>query len=108
MAKKSAHIEVVWTNIAENQLKGIVDYWIDNNQSSSYSEQLIEAIWERIEVLCVFPESAKSTGFKDIRNAILGHYSILYRKYKNQLVILAIWDNRDDPEKFKRLLLKLK
>lgn len=85
MAKKSAHIEVVWTNIAENQLKGIVDYWIDNNQSSSYSEQLIED-----------PQSHPWP---------LQH---LYRKYKNQLVILAIWDNRDDPEKFKRLLVKLK
>lgn len=104
MAKKKTKLEVVWTGTAEILLESILSFWIEKNQSIEYAEKLVSQIWERIDHLSTYPQSAKQSDFKNTRISILGHFSILYQVRNNQLIITAIWDNRDDPKKLNRIL----
>ena len=104
MAKKQRDIEVIWTSTAEKQLFHIIDYWTDRNQSTSYSEKLLKAIWKKIEIIKDFPNSSRATDFPNTRNAVLGHFSILYKLKPGEIIITAIWDNRDNPKKLLEIL----
>jgi len=106
MAQRKVQLEIVWTHAAEIQFQSILEYWLDRNQSPTYSQKLAEAIWDRIEFLREYPESAKLADYPQTRNAVLGHYSIIYKIQDNTLYISAIWDNRDNPKKLIRLLKK--
>lgn len=100
MAKK----EIVWTQTAALQRRIILEYWNENNNSTSYSEKLIMLIKKRLLNLSNYPQSGKRSNFISTRVTSLGHYSIYYRIHKQQLVITGFWDNRQDPKKLHKLL----
>lgn len=104
MAQRKIRLEVVWTHTAEAQFQFILEYWLERNLSPVFPLKLAEAIWDRIEFLRKYPESAKLTDFPQTRNAVLGHFSILYKVSDNSLIIMAIWDNRDNPDKLLSLM----
>jgi hypothetical protein len=39
------------------------------------------------------------TDYPDTRESAMGHFSIYYKMTKDQLIITAFWDNRQDPKK---------
>jgi len=41
----------------------------------------------------------KEIGHKDVRSISMGHYSILYKFNSERIIIVAFWDNRQDPRK---------
>ena len=47
MAKR----EVVWTETAAKQRRIILEYWIENNNTTDYSEKLIVEIHRRLDTL---------------------------------------------------------
>lgn len=48
----------------------------------------------------------RATDFKDVRVAALGHFSIYYKVKDQQIIIVAFWDNRQDPVKLMKILAK--
>jgi len=102
MAKRN----VIWTKTADIQFNGILAYWVQKNNSNSYSLKLLKFVSERINQIAKFPYLYKSSNFKNHRVAPLGNFSIYYKITNKQIIITAFWDNRQDPEKLLRVLRK--
>jgi hypothetical protein len=41
-----------------------------------------------------------------IRESAMGHFSIYYKTSPNQIIVMAFWDNRQDPKKLLKIILK--
>lgn len=91
--------KIIWTRTADIQLVGILEYWVKRNKSNKYSIKLLKLVVDRTNQIANNPESFKITDFKDIRVTSLGNYSIYYKTTKNEVIISAFWDNRQDPKK---------
>ncbi|MFV7234579.1 MULTISPECIES: type II toxin-antitoxin system RelE/ParE family toxin [Flavobacterium] len=97
---------VVWTDTAVRQRRKILSYWTKRNKSSTYSKKLIYEILERVQFLIKNPEIYITTNLIDIRTSTLGHYNIFYKTTKKDLIVVAFWDNRQNPKKLLQLLKK--
>lgn len=101
MAKRT----VVWTKTADIQFVGVLEYWVKRNRSNTYSKKLIRLVDKRTKQIAQSPFIYKSTNFKDIRVASMGHFSIFYKVYDEQVIVTAFWDNRQDPKKLLKILM---
>jgi plasmid stabilization system protein ParE len=90
--------EIVWTKIAQTQRRAILAFWNEKNGNTTYAQKLIIEIRERLETLCIHPNSGKKTLFKNTRVAAMGHYSIFYQVHQRKLIITGFWDNRQNPK----------
>jgi plasmid stabilization system protein ParE len=95
---------VIWTSVANRQLRETLHYWKIRNGSNSYPKKILKLINTRISVILKHPESYKTTPFIETRISAMGHFSILYKFRNNQLIITSFWDNRQDPDKLYELL----
>tara|TARA_R100000789_G_C2987675_1_gene145211 strand:- start:106 stop:267 length:162 start_codon:yes stop_codon:yes gene_type:complete len=46
----------------------------------------------------------KATDFKDVRVASLGNFSIYYKVLNKHIIIVAFWDNRQNPKELLTIL----
>lgn len=97
---------VVWTATAARQRREVLKYWTTRNGSSQYAEKLIRLTADHIQIILTHPQSFKSTTFPGTRESALSHYSIYYKLIKDQLIITAFWDNRQDPKKLLKVISK--
>ena len=81
-----------------------MDYWRQRNKSNTYSKKLNELFKESIKIVLDFPQIGKVTDDTKARIKIVRDYSIIYEETETQILILAIWDNRQDPDKLKKIL----
>jgi plasmid stabilization system protein ParE len=95
MAKES----VVWTDTAQRQRREVLKYWTLRNGSTRYAEKLIRLIKVRIKFIVENPDAGKMTNHPETRVTAMGNFSIYYRVIKGQIIIMAFWDNRQDPDK---------
>lgn len=100
MAKKT----VVWTETAAKQRREILRYWTVRNGSATYAKKLIKLISARVKVIKTNPEAFKFTVFPGTRISAMGHFSILYKISKTQIIVTSFWDNRQDPGKLLEIL----
>jgi len=100
MAKRN----VIWTRTADLQFVGILEYWVKRNKSNTYSKKLIKLVSERTKQIAEKPLIYKTTDFKDTRVASLGNFSIYYKITDKNIIITALWDNRQDPKKLLKIL----
>lgn len=100
MAEKS----VIWTETAVRQRREILKYWTVRNGSTRYAEKLIQLIRQRIQVILENEFAGKSTNHNNTREAAMGNFSIFYRIENDKIIIMAFWDNRQDPDKLLEIL----
>lgn len=100
MAKKS----VVWTETAVRQRREILKYWTVRNGSTQYTEKLIRIIYQRIQIILENEFAGKSTNHHKTREAAMGNFSIFYRVERDKIIIMAFWDNRQNPDKLLEIL----
>lgn len=95
---------VVWTATAANQRREVLKYWTKRNGSVQYAEKVIRLTANQIQIILAHPESFKSTIYPGTRESALGHFSIYYKLTKENLIITAFWDNRQDPKKLLEII----
>ncbi|MEM0519034.1 MULTISPECIES: type II toxin-antitoxin system RelE/ParE family toxin [Aequorivita] len=100
MAKRN----VIWTRTADLQFVGILEYWVNRNKSNTYSKKLLKLVSERTKQIAEQPLIFKVTDFTDTRVASLGNFSIFYKFNDKEIIITAIWDNRQNPKKLLKIL----
>jgi len=67
--------KVVWSERAQKEKLKILDFWIQQNKSTSYSEKLNSVIEETLELLKNHPEIGRKTDIgEDIRMKFIGDY----------------------------------
>lgn len=95
---------VVWSRRAQSDRKQILDYWRNRTKSNSYSVKLNELFKESVKIIIDFPQIGKPTDIGDARIKIVKDYLIIYEETEKQILILTIWDSRQNPEEFKKVV----
>jgi plasmid stabilization system protein ParE len=93
--------EIEWSERAKNELFEILYYWTKRNKSKTYSEKLNGLVLEAVEVVAEAPETGVPTKFINVRIKIVRDYLVYYRIHNQSIEILAIWDSRRNPKKFR-------
>ncbi|WP_372919836.1 type II toxin-antitoxin system RelE/ParE family toxin [Salegentibacter sp.] len=93
--------KIVWSTAANNDLLEILEYWNLRNQSKTYSKRLLKEFNLIIKLLQKFPELGIKTNRKNLRIKIFKAYKIFYEIGEYSIVILRIWDTRQNPNKLK-------
>ena len=96
--------QVIWSLSAQNDKKEILDYWKQRNKSNTYSKKLNELFKESIKIILDFPQIGKVTDDTKARIKIVRDYLIIYEETETQILILTIWDSRQDSDKLKKIL----
>lgn len=104
MAKR----KVIWTETAANQRREILKYWSTRNKSTTYAEKLIQLSSNHLKVISKNPKAFKETEIESIFESAMGHFSIYYKIMPNEIIVMAFWDNRQDPKKLFKLILAKK
>ena len=96
---------IIWSRRAQSDRIEIFKYWNKRNKSNLYSKRLNGLFKEAVNLIAQYPKIGKPTDDHTARIKIVGDYLIIYEMdEKEQLLILTIWDSRQNPERLKRIL----
>jgi len=96
---------IIWSRRAQNDRIEIFKYWNERNKSNLYSKKLYGLFIEAVKLIAEYPEIGTPTDNKNARIKIVKDYLIIYEmEEKEQLLILTIWDSRQNPERLKKIL----
>jgi plasmid stabilization system protein ParE len=94
-----AQRKIVWTETAAMQRRLILEYWLQRNQSPTYSLKLLKLSNEKANKIAENPLLYKSASFPDTHVAAMGHFSLFYKITEESIIVTAFWDNRQEPRK---------
>jgi len=89
---------VIWTPLASQIFQCVLLYYYRKTGSKTFSAKLNEKIQKDIRLLERHPFLGKPTEFDTIRVLSEGNYRIIYQVNEKDIVILMIWDNRQNPD----------
>lgn len=93
--------KVEWTNRALRDRFQILSYWINRNKSNTYSLKLDDLFIDTLQSLCNFPNAGRRTEKINVRIKVVKDYSLIYKVTVNRIVVLRVWDSRQNPERLK-------
>lgn len=96
--------KITWTVRSQNDRKEIFKYWNTRNKSNLYSKKLNGLIKESLILIAKYPLIGKRTDNKNVRVKVLRNYLIVYEVLPKEIVILTIWDCRQNPEDLMRIV----
>jgi len=91
---------LIWSVEARNSRKNIFDYWNNRNKSKIYSRKLNLLFNNNLKIVLQLPDLGKPTFQEDIKFMIVSHFEIIYKITRNEIVVLDIWDTRQNPQDF--------
>ena len=91
---------LIWSIEARTSLKNILDYWNTRNKSKLYSNKLNKLFNENLKIAINLPEFGHPTTFENTKYIIISHFEIIYKITDSEIVVLDIWDTRQNPENF--------
>lgn len=94
MAKR----EVVWTKVSEIQLQEILEFFTNRNKSGAYSRKLYKKFKAELKIVSKNPEVGIKTKLNLIRGLIIEDYIIFYEILDDRIIILKVWDCRQNPD----------
>lgn len=92
---------IIWTSKSKNQLIDFLEYFNFRNKSKLYSQKLYRKINSELTILILQPNIGKKTNKINVRGLLIENYTIFYEINENQIIILLVWDNRQNPKKLK-------
>ena len=94
--------DVVWSNIAENDLKNIVEYIADDSPPNVL--KIFKRIKQKASSLYTFPERGRivpelrDQGILQYRELVISPWRILYRISEKSALVLSVLDSRRNIE----------
>ena len=94
--------EVIWSNIAENDLKNIVEYIADDSPPNAL--KIFKSIKKKASSLYTFPERGRivlelrDQGILQYRELVMSPWRILYRISGKRVLVLSVLDSRRNIE----------
>jgi toxin ParE1/3/4 len=98
----SEKYRVVWSNVAENDLRNIIEYIADESPSNAFD--VFKSIKKRASLLYTLPERGRivpelrDQGILQYREIIIPPWRILYRISKRHVYVLSVLDSRRNIE----------
>jgi len=96
--------QIIWSRLAHSDRLQILEYWINRNKSNVYSKRIYQIFEATTELVSKYPKIGKTTDLPDVRIKFVKDYFLTYRETDTTIEILTIWDSRQDPAKFDRIL----
>lgn len=96
--------QIIWVETAQKERIEIFKYWNNRNGSFIFSKKLNELIKESLKLISNHPMIGKRSDKENIRVKVLRDYLIIYEISVNKIIVLSIWDCRQNPEDLKRVL----
>jgi toxin YoeB len=93
--------KIIWSPRSEIDLYQILEFYGKRNGNYNYSKSIYTRIRRSVLVLKQFPGIGAQTDIKNIKNLILGDFSVFYRIKEYSIEIVAVWDNKQNPENLK-------
>lgn len=93
--------EIVWTETSIKDRLSIYQFWIDHNQSDTFSIKLELLFNESAKLVAIFPDAGTKTDFENIRVKVVRSYKLFYRNQNDRIEILRVWDSRQNPSTLK-------
>ncbi|HTD97636.1 MAG TPA: type II toxin-antitoxin system RelE/ParE family toxin [Mucilaginibacter sp.] len=93
--------QIKWSTRAILEWVEILEYWTDRDKSNLYSLKLDQLFKETFDLVTELPELGIPANYPLVRIKIVRDYMIYYRTQSESIEILAIWDTRRNPKKFK-------
>jgi addiction module RelE/StbE family toxin len=93
---------VIWSEVAENDLKNIIEYIADDNPPDAL--KIFKNIKRKASSLYTFPERGRvvpelrDQGILQYRELIIPPWRILYRISENSVYVLSVLDSRRNIE----------
>ena len=97
--------QIIWSLRAQTDKESILDYWTNRNKSNNYSKRLNQIFKESISIIAEHPKLGRPTEFEFVRIKVVRDYLIVYEESKSHIAILAIWDNRQNPNELRKRLI---
>ena len=95
MAKR----EVVWTRNSEIQLQEILEFFTVRNKSGQYSQKLYKKFKSELKIVAHNPGIGIKTKLDRIKGLIVGDYILFYEILEDKIMVLKVWDCKQNPEK---------
>ena len=92
---------IIWTTSAKLQLKEIFEYFNSRNKSTSYSLKLNRIIQIELKTVLLQSNIGKKTDTINVRGLLVENYFVFYEINQKDIVILSVWDTRQNPENLK-------
>lgn len=96
--------QIIWSHRAQSDRKEILEYWRTRNKSTSYSKKLDSLFKEALSILKDYPQIGKPTDIDKVRIKIVRDYLLIYEETEDSIILLSIWDNRQDPERLEKII----
>ncbi|RZK48019.1 MAG: type II toxin-antitoxin system RelE/ParE family toxin [Pedobacter sp.] len=93
--------EIVWSELAKTELANVLEFYVENNGSSSYSLKLLKELDDLLKTLSQNEFIGRLTKNKFTRAIPMKYYSIFYEVNGNRIEIISFWDNRQNPSSSK-------
>jgi plasmid stabilization system protein ParE len=95
-------LKIFWTNKASNNFENILEY-LEVEWGNQVTKRFIKDVYDFLEVLVEFPEIGSiENKEKGIRGfTLIRQINIFYRITIDKIIILALFDNRQNPSKKK-------
>ena len=89
---------IIWSSRASSELKSILSYYNERNQSTIFSSKILDSVQETIELIAVNNYLGRLTSNKRTRVINLDVFLLFYEVSTNSIDILSFWDNRQNPK----------
>ncbi len=90
--------KIIWSPRAKLDLFEILTFFYQQNSSKTYSKKLNSTIRKSVRLLEKHSDIGFQTDVRNVRNLIERDYSIFYEINTGTIEIIAIWDNRRNPD----------
>lgn len=88
---------LIWSPVAREIRKEILEYWIKRNKSKHYSKKLNTLFETTAKQIADFPYSGLSVVDTVYRSKLIKDYYMFYKITEDSVTVLFIWDTRKDP-----------
>lgn len=93
--------KIIWSNNAKNELRKVLEFYIERNGSEKYSLKILSETEELLKTLSKSEFIGRLTSNKKTRVIPMKFYLIFYEINENIIQIVSFWDNRQDAYKRK-------
>lgn len=96
--------QVIRSKLAQQDRKSILAFWINHTRSYTFSRRLNQMFENNAALISRHPKIGRETEIQDVKIKIIKDYYFTYRETESRIEKLTIWDSRQDPENFIRIL----
>lgn len=93
--------KIVWAPSAINELKQVLDFYIERNGSKAYSIKLMNELRDYINTLSSNPYLGRPSSDFKTRVLVFKAHLIFYQNRAGRIEIVSFWDNRQNQQKRK-------